>query len=205
MNHRKMRKGFGKLGFICLALVICLAGMGVGYAAWTDTVTIEGTISTGEWDCSGTIGFWKNWDKHNTYTQSQIEGWLQIIDGNSTWLVPDMDGDDDIDIIEDMELILEGAQGSTMEEKFLGHYLATRLDMETEPLPRLNPDGKHDITGHDTDNYLGLASPSSATLSEIVEAIESKFLTHQPPEHPLTKDQFEIMKDICDALNKPEK
>ena len=45
-----MRKGFGKLGLICLALLICLAGMGVGYAAWTDTVTIEGEVNTGELD-----------------------------------------------------------------------------------------------------------------------------------------------------------
>jgi len=202
MNHRKMRKGFGKLGLICFALVICLAGMGVGYAHWSDTVTIEGTITTGEWDCSGTIGFWKNWDSHNNYTQSQIEGWLVSVNATSAWLVPDMDGDDDIDI-ENMELILEGAQGSTMEEKFLGHYLATRLNMETEPLPRLNPDNEHDITTIKGYEYLGLDNPSSATLSEIVAAIEGKYPSGSPPQEPTDK-QFEIMKNICDALNNLE-
>jgi len=50
MNHRKMKRGFGKLGLICFALLICLAGTGVGYAAWTDTLTIQGEVNTGELD-----------------------------------------------------------------------------------------------------------------------------------------------------------
>ena len=47
-------------------------------------------------------------------------------------------------------------------------------------------------------NYLGLADPSAATLSEIIAAIESKFGTGA------TKDELEIMKNICDALNNLE-
>ena len=74
--------------------------------------------------------------------------------------------------------------------------------METEPRPRLNPDNKHDITTVEGYGYLGLANPSSATLSEIVEAIEGK---HVPPAtDPPTDKQFEIMKNICDALNNLE-
>jgi predicted ribosomally synthesized peptide with SipW-like signal peptide len=195
MNHRKMRKGFGKLGFICFALLICLAGMGVGYAHWSDTVTINGTITTGTWDVEGTIGFWKNWDSHNNYTQSQIEGWLQSIDVNSTWLGPTT--------VEDMVVWLTWGDenpANNMTNKFLAQYLATRLNAESG---RLHLNFTHDVTTKDPGNYLNLTNPSSATLSEIVAAIETKFLTHQPPEHPLTKDQFEIMKNICDALNKP--
>ncbi|HUV52661.1 MAG TPA: SipW-dependent-type signal peptide-containing protein [Dehalococcoidia bacterium] len=197
MNHRKMRKGFGKLGLICFALLICLAGTGVGYAHWSDTVTIEGTITTGEWDCGGTIGFWKNWDSHNTYTEDEIEGWLQSIDENSTWLGPTN--------MTDMVSWLtwdEENPANNMTNKFLAHYLATRLNMETEPLPRLNPDNEHDITTIKGYGYLGLANPSSATLSEIVQAIEDK---HVPPAtEPPTDKQFEIMKNICDALNNLE-
>jgi predicted ribosomally synthesized peptide with SipW-like signal peptide len=190
-----MKRGFGKLGFICcLALLICLAGMGVGYAHWSDTVTIEGTITTGEWDCGGTIGFWKNWDSHNTYIQSQIEGWLQIIDGNSTWLGPTN--------MTDMVTMLEQASGKNKTSQFLGHYLATRLDMETEPLPRLNPDNEHDITTVEGYGYLGLANPSSANLSEIIAAIESKYVP--PATEPPTDKQVAIMKNICNALNNLE-
>ena len=36
-----------KLGLICMALVLALGTLGVGYALWSDTVTIDGTIGTG--------------------------------------------------------------------------------------------------------------------------------------------------------------
>lgn len=36
-----------KIGLICLALVLALGALGVGYAAWTDTVTISGPVTTG--------------------------------------------------------------------------------------------------------------------------------------------------------------
>jgi len=37
-----------KFGLLCLALVLALGALGVGYAAWTDTVYINGTVNTGE-------------------------------------------------------------------------------------------------------------------------------------------------------------
>ncbi len=42
-----------RIGLISLALVLALGALGVGYAAWTDHVTIEGTVDTG----SLSIGF----------------------------------------------------------------------------------------------------------------------------------------------------
>lgn len=36
-----------KIGLICLALVFALGALGVGYAMWTDTITIDGTVKTG--------------------------------------------------------------------------------------------------------------------------------------------------------------
>jgi len=186
-----MKRGFGKLGFICLVLVLPLALCGVGYAHWSETLTIEGTITTGEWDCGGTIGFWKNWNSHNNYTQSQIEGWLQIIDGNSTWLGPT----NMTDMVSWLTWDDENS-ASNMTNKFLGHYLATRLNAESGQLHR---NFTHDVTTKDPGNYLGLYNPSSATLSEIVQAIEDKCVP--PATKPPTDNQFEIMKDICDALN----
>ena len=35
-----------KIGLLCLALVLALGALGVGYASWTDTITISGTNST---------------------------------------------------------------------------------------------------------------------------------------------------------------
>jgi len=37
-----------KFGLLCLALVLALGTLGVGYAAWTDTIFISGTVTTGE-------------------------------------------------------------------------------------------------------------------------------------------------------------
>lgn len=37
-----------KLGIICLALVLALGTLGVGFALWSETLYIEGTVDTGE-------------------------------------------------------------------------------------------------------------------------------------------------------------
>jgi len=39
-----------KIGLLCLALVLSLGALGVGFAMWQDTVTIEGTVNTGSVD-----------------------------------------------------------------------------------------------------------------------------------------------------------
>jgi len=144
-------------------------------------------------DCAeGTIGFWKNWDKHNTYTQTEIEDWLDLIDGSSDWLGPiDVDG---------MEAMLTQASGGTMEEKFLGHYLAQRLNLESG---RQGWATTHDITGISGYSYLipGPAPdpvPDAATATEIITAIESKY--GDSPNY----GEFETMKDVCDKLNSLE-
>jgi len=39
-----------KIGAIFLISIMALAGIGAGYAAWTDTITIKGTVNTGDVD-----------------------------------------------------------------------------------------------------------------------------------------------------------
>ena len=41
-----------KIGLLCLALVLALGALGVGYAMWWDEVTIEGTVNTGSVEIS---------------------------------------------------------------------------------------------------------------------------------------------------------
>jgi hypothetical protein len=36
-----------KIGLLCLALVLALGALGVGYASWVDTIFITGTVETG--------------------------------------------------------------------------------------------------------------------------------------------------------------
>ena len=43
-----MRRHTGKIGFLFLALVIALGGLGVGFAAWTDSLLVQGEVNTGE-------------------------------------------------------------------------------------------------------------------------------------------------------------
>lgn len=40
-----MRKGFGKLGLICMAVVIALSSTAVAYAQWSDSLTASGTVT----------------------------------------------------------------------------------------------------------------------------------------------------------------
>lgn len=190
---------FTKIGILCLALVLAVGSLGIGYAAWSDTVTIDGTVTTGSWEVGGSPGLWKNWDKHNTYTETEIEAWLSSIDGSSDWLVPDMDEDGAI-TISDMEAVFIAGQGGTMEQKFLRHYLATRLNVEAG---RLSLGTFHLFSSYDTGDYLGLGGQGDLGL--IIGAIESKYGTPPTEESPSedwpTEDEFQIMKNICDALN----
>ena len=39
-----------KLGAIFMISIMALAGIGAGYAAWTDVITIKGTVNTGTVD-----------------------------------------------------------------------------------------------------------------------------------------------------------
>ena len=183
--RRRKRNPFVKAGVLCLALVLGLGAMGVGYAHWTDTLTIGGTVGTGEWELGGTPGFWKNWDSHNTYTENEIEGWLATIDSSSLWL--------DATTVEGMEAIFDDGEGGSPKSKFLRAYLATRLDVASG---RLNTSTVHNVTGISGYGYLGLATPASATLTDIIVAIEDKEDT-PPPSGP----EYLIMKDVCDALN----
>lgn len=184
-----------KIGLLSLAVLLALGAVGVGLAYFSDTATLTAIFTAGEWELGGSPGFWKKWDKHDTYTESEILDFLAAVDASSRWLVPDVGEDHDIDI-DDMEAVLQGAERGTMEQKFLAHYLATRLNMEAR---RLWPEREHDITTIDKHNYLGLDDPSSAKLSEIIHALENK-CAEEPEDKPADK-QFGIMKDVCEALN----
>jgi hypothetical protein len=58
--NRRNRAGLKRIGLLALALVIALGALGVGYAAWIDTIEIQGTAYTGTLDidvsdCSSTF------------------------------------------------------------------------------------------------------------------------------------------------------
>jgi len=47
MRMRGRRNRFSRLGLLSLALLLSLGITGIGYAAWTDEVTIDGTVEIG--------------------------------------------------------------------------------------------------------------------------------------------------------------
>ena len=198
-----MKGKFGKIGILGLAVLLALVGVGAGLAHWQQTLTVETTVETGTWEVGGTPGFWGSWDSHNTYTWDQIRGWLLLIDNPSHWLVPDISENDTPDI-NDMEAVFVAGEGGTMEAKFLAHYLATRLNVEAGTL---FDDTVHDFSSCDppTGDYLyGYhALSGQGTLQEIIGAIEDNYPA-LPDGDPPTEGQFEIMKNICDALNNLE-
>ena len=135
---------------------------------------------------TGTIGFWKNWDSHKTYTRAQIETWLTQINSASNWYGPTT--------VQGMvNLINAGNTGSaTPKSRFLAQCLASNLNLRSG---RQDPAEPHNVTGVDPGNYLGLAAPSASTLPQILARIETKYGTSP------TNAQFLIMKDVCDKLN----
>jgi len=161
-------------------------------AAECHTYTIRVTIVTVCWTLlSGTPGYWQNWDQH--YTCAELTAWLQAIDADSHWLVPDKDNNGTINCYDWDAIRAAGTGGgTTMYDRFIMHYCATRLNVEAG---RQHLNAAHDVSGIDEYNYLGLVDPTSAKLSEIIDAIESKYDTSP------SDDEFEIMKDICVALN----
>lgn len=175
---------------MCLVLVLASGVMGGGVAYFSDTAVINVTLTAGHWELGGSLGFWKHWDKHSTYTETDILAFLAAVDGASDWLVPDTDSNGAIDI-SDMEAVFEAGQGGKMELKFLGQYLATRLNVASG---RLFGSTVHDLSGCDPGNYLGRGE--QGTLWEIISAIEGKYGTSP------TKDEFKLMKNTCEALNK---
>ncbi len=140
--RRRKRNPFVKVGILCLALVLGLGGMGIGYAMWSDTLTIGGTVGTGEWGTSETGYAWgdgyahcfeeygfNNWGWSNgelgpgSYEFEIHAGVGQCIPTEETlvgWLTVDYDGE---------EAIVEYNMyaGFTM--------TATHLYVGTDPLP----------------------------------------------------------------------
>ena len=50
MRKRKHKKTIAKLGLLFTIILFLLASISMSYAHWTDTITIQGTVTTGTWE-----------------------------------------------------------------------------------------------------------------------------------------------------------
>jgi hypothetical protein len=78
-----------KIGLLALAIVLALGALGVGYAAWTDTIFINGTVNTGSVDIdaeyfSGT-DIYKDLTPGATYGDTVVYFWLKNAQGVEVW------------------------------------------------------------------------------------------------------------------------
>ncbi|GEM_PF-6133732 len=143
----------------------------------------------------GRVDFWRNWDSHDTYTQAQINSWLAIINGASGWLVSESGYS--IDTAGMMNVIqsahsCNSATRVCAKKKFLAHYLATRLNVESGRKLLTN---QYLVSGAQM-SYLGLTNPDS--LSDIISSIEGKLPDNGT--NP-TREQFMLMGIMSDNIN----
>ena len=178
------------LVLLALTLVMGVAGLDVAFGLWSQSLSINVTLTTlSPQLLSGSVGFWKNWDKHNTYPQSLILAWLALIDNSSLWFGPTTTGD--------MEALLSG-EPPKAKSKFLSQYLALRLNGQSNRIPSTS---FHDTSGIDPGNYLDLpGGPGSFSLQAIIDAIEAKHPISSSGTPP-TADEYEVMKDLAEAIN----
>jgi len=79
-----------KIGLLVMALVLALGGLGVGYAAWTDQVTIDGTVETGTLDVEvvyvSYMEVWKDLDPNSTTYEEAVPVYYAVdADNNVVW------------------------------------------------------------------------------------------------------------------------
>ena len=74
-----------KIGLLSLALVLALGALGVGYAHWTDTINIEGTVCTGSVDIN--VVYLSGSDVYKDLSNDNLVYyfWVRDVDGNVVW------------------------------------------------------------------------------------------------------------------------
>jgi len=84
-----MKRRLGKFGLIFLALALCLSITGAGFAAWTDTLTIEGTVNTGSVDLN--VEYYSGTDIYKDLDTEQMVTvcWLNDPAGMEGWRLGD--------------------------------------------------------------------------------------------------------------------
>ena len=143
----------------------------------------------------GTIGFWKNWNKHKTYTATQINGWLTTINTASGWIVTEAGYPADTAGMVSLINASTGCSGTTRscaKLKFAAQYMATNLNVSSG---RKNIGNFYNLNSSQR-TYLGLGSPSQ--LSVIFTKTEGKL-----PDNGTTptRAQFLVMQSLFDSIN----
>jgi predicted ribosomally synthesized peptide with SipW-like signal peptide len=190
----------GSLSFSIYFELIQLELIGPTYG-WADTEHSQNALNT-LIELGGSPGFWGGPGALNLYGKGEIVGWFTTIVGSSKWFTDvTLTGDVDDDYAT-MQGILSNSGANKykgMVRQFRAQYLATRLNTMPDP-PRLQMGTIHDISDIEgAEAYFGF---DTGTLAEIIAFIEGEAeggIFEVPP----TKDEVEILKNVCDFLNDP--
>lgn len=118
------------------------------------------------------IGFWKNWDRHQTFAKADLDAWLADVGAASAWLMPDGYAADTTGmtrLIEDATKQCPKRFGhdACAQKKLEAHHLALRMSLRAGLLA-----ADAGVTlDDDAAAYLGL--PTSTTAGAVADAIDA--------------------------------
>ena len=157
----KRHAGKTKIGILLLALIVALGGMGVAFAAWTDIITIQGTITTAtiDWELGNDTFTWECEPSEETawaIGPDSIEyegpggGWASYFAytiGDPTLTVPLLAGQ--TELVGEVRVSTEGDSLIIDYTTFYGWEMTeTHVYVSTDAPPKMAP-GPFDY-GHDT-------------------------------------------------------
>ena len=84
MRKRRHKKTIAKLGLLFTIILFSLASISMSYSAWTDTITIQGTVTTGTWEENETAWARMNDDPEDFTYDFPGNNWATYIIYNET-------------------------------------------------------------------------------------------------------------------------
>ncbi len=135
MKKRKNTR-YVRLGILFTFIILLLAGLGVSYGHWTDTLNIKGTVTTGIWETDETMWARMNDDSQDFTYEFPGSNWATYLihqpteDKNTSFLYAAQHfrvGEIDIHKDEDtLQLELNYDEGFSMSELHI--HISTNLD-----------------------------------------------------------------------------
>lgn len=138
-----MKHNIDKMAAIFIASIFALSGLGIAYAAWTDTITIDGSVTTGtlRWEFGSVTvqdddqpinpgGDWPTDDPdltcHPGFTYDPIEGFFWELDKNVAWAEAERKDLDGVVGYETLEVTLHNVYPCNFNEfSFYLHNIGT--------------------------------------------------------------------------------
>lgn len=152
----------------------------------------------------GTIGFWRNWNKHNKYTATQIDGWLAAIDSTSAWLMVNGTAPATsytanvvgmVTLINDATKDCDNKTNKDLcaKRKFWAQYMVNQLNVASG---KKSLTSTYNLSGFGAAmSYLVISPTTAVTLGQYITAVELKALTSP------NRNQFMLMMSVSDYIN----